>query len=139
MEWNMRLRIILEAPPPGVLFGLQEGRGSAYETVQKQLSRGGDLVFECTVRAKRGAAGEVDFTGECVQGRRGERFLYIDIGTYAGQLDSCWSRRLKIPLRGLPMDISAAGVWEARVPGMAKDGGPACATVQPVGGWQSRL
>ena len=30
-----------------------------------------------------------------------ERFVYVDIGTYAGQKDTLWSRRLKVPLSGI--------------------------------------
>jgi len=54
MEREINLRIVLEQPPPGVDFGLQSGRGSDYETVQKQRSKSGDLHFEFTVRAKAG-------------------------------------------------------------------------------------
>jgi hypothetical protein len=66
-----------------------------------------------------------------------ERFVYIDIGTCAGQIDSCWSRRLKVPLRGITMDMVEAGaILEARIPGTGKDGGPNCATVKPFDGWK---
>jgi hypothetical protein len=34
--------------------------------------------------------------------------------------------------------IDAPGVLEARIPGTAKDGGPSCATVQPLDGWKLR-
>lgn len=124
----MILRIILEKPPAGVDFGLQQGRGSNYETVQKQRSTGGDLTFQFDVGVKAGP----DFTGPFVQGPKGERFIYIDIGTCAGQTDTPWSRRLKIPLRGI---TETAGVLETRVPGTGRDGGPACATVKPFAGW----
>jgi hypothetical protein len=40
-----RLRIVLEKPTAGVDFGLQRGRGSDYEVVAKQRSKGGDLEF----------------------------------------------------------------------------------------------
>jgi hypothetical protein len=39
------LRIVLIAPPPHVDFGVQEGKGSDYETVQKQRSTGAELRF----------------------------------------------------------------------------------------------
>ena len=38
MERDITLRIVLEAPPPGVDFGVQKGRGSAFETIQTQRS-----------------------------------------------------------------------------------------------------
>jgi hypothetical protein len=48
MAREMTLRIVLERPPKGVDFGLQKGRGSGYETTQKQRSDGKDLTFEFT-------------------------------------------------------------------------------------------
>src|SRR5690349_6045875 len=39
-ENDLSLGIILNNPPSGVAFGLQKGRGPAYETVQKQISSG---------------------------------------------------------------------------------------------------
>ena len=123
----MILRITLVAPPAGVDFGVQKGKGPAYETILKQRSGGGDVAFEFDVPVKNGA-----LAGPLVQGPKGERFVYIDIGTCAGQMDSCWSRRLKVPLQGVDC---AAAVCETRVPGTAKDGGPNCATVKPFAGW----
>lgn len=122
----VNLRIVLERPPAGVDFALQKGRGSAYETVQKQRSGGGDLAFEFSVPWK-GSPG-----GPFVQGKPGERFVYLDIGTAAGQIESCWTRRLKIPLSG----IEQAGHYETRVPGTGRDGGPSCGTVKPFAGWR---
>ena len=122
----VNLRIVLERPPAGVDFALQKGRGRAYETVQKQRSGGGDLTFEFSVPWKESPGGPF------VQGKPGERFVYLDIGTAAGQTDSCWSRRLKIPLAG----ISSVGNFETRVPGTGRDGGPSCGTVKPFAGWR---
>jgi hypothetical protein len=142
MERELTLRIVLESPPAGVDFGLQKGRGSAYETIQKQRSRMKDVYFEFTVRLKAGPKDAMpDFSGSLVQGPPSERFVYVDIGTYAGQKDTCWSRRLKIPLRGITWDMihrvsSSRSVLEARVPGTGKDGGPNCATVKPFDGWK---
>jgi len=82
-----------------------------------------------------------DFFGEYVQGPRGNRFIYIDIGTYAGQADTPWSRRLKIPLSNITMEMiqnlvaDPSLILETRVPGTGKDGGPNCGTVNPFGGW----
>ena len=142
MEREITLRIVLETPPPGVDFGIQKGRGSAYETIQTQRSTGGDLSFEFSVAVKAASAGgSADFGGPIVQGPRGGRFVYVDIGTYAGQRDTRWSRRLKIPLTGITSDLirqassGTNGVLEARVPGTGKDGGPSCASVKGFEGW----
>src|SRR5690349_16507345 len=106
MEREVTLRILLEKPPKGVDFGLHKGRGDAYEPVQRQRSKGGDLQFEFSVRVKEGRNdAEPSLLGPFVQGKAGDRFVYIDIGTMAGQADTCWTRRLKIPLRGITMKM----------------------------------
>lgn len=136
MERQLSLRIIVENPPTGVDFGLQSGRGADYETVQKQRSKK-ELRFEFSVSVKTGTDAQPDFRGPFVQGPSGERFVYLDIGTYAGQADSIWSRRLKIPLQGITLAmIDSQTVLETRVPGTGKDGGPNCATVKPFLGWK---
>jgi uncharacterized protein DUF5990 len=143
MDHELRLRIILEKPPAGVDFGLQNGRGSNYVTIQTQRSEGKDLSLEFNVRVKGGGKNSApNFLGPLVQGPTGERFVYIDIGTYAGQTETCWSRRLKIPLRGITWDmidlvsVDSGSLLETRVPGTGKDGSPSCATVKPFPGWK---
>jgi hypothetical protein len=74
--------------------------------------------------------------GPFVQGPPKQRFVYINIGTYAGQDGSPWSRRLKVPLIGITRKmITAGGILEARVIGTGPDGGPTCATVKDFDGW----
>ncbi len=136
----MRCRIVLETPPAGVDYALQKGHGSAFETVQTQRSAGRDLQFEFTAEVRAGSA--PDLRGAFIQGPRGGRFVYIDIGTIAGQTDTPWSRRLKVPLTGITeaMMRRASGpgeaVLEARVPGTGRDGTPACASVKDFTGWK---
>jgi hypothetical protein len=142
MERELTFRIVLEKPPAGVDFGLQKGRGNDYETTQKQRSGTDDLYFEFTVRAKAGAKGGApNLLGPFVQGPPSARFVYLDIGTYAGQTDTKWSRRLKIPLTGITLEIidraaDSPVVLETHVPGTGRDGGPNCATVKPFRGWK---
>ena len=138
MEQELTFRIILEKPPAGVDFGLQQGRGSNYEVVQKQRSKTGDLHFEFTARVKNGKDGPT-LLGPFVQGPPNERFVYLGIGTFAGQTDTPWSRRLKIPLRGITWDVikqASAQVLETRVRGTGKDGSPTCGTIKPFAGWK---
>ena len=124
------LRIILRKPTAGVDFGLQKGRGSKYEVVQKQRSAGKDLKFEFAVGVKTGKDGAPDFSGPFVQGPRGDRYFYIDIGTYAGQLNTCWSRRLKVPLSCITSDlIDSQSKLIADIPGVGRNGEPNCAYV----------
>lgn len=143
MEHELTLRITLEQPPAGVDFGVQKGKGNSYETIQTQRSKGKDLSFEFTVRVKTGAkATAPNFLGPFVHGPTGERFIYIDIGTCAGQTGTHWSRRLKIPLKGITSDAIDTALaddrlmFEARVAGTGKDGGPTCGTVKPFAGWK---
>ena len=121
------LRLTLDQPTSGVDFGLQRGRGGAYEVVQKQRSKGGDLIFEVPVTIKTGKDGSPDFAGPYVQGAAGERFFYINIGTYAGQTETEWGRRLKVPISGVLGLVERYNVYSATIPGVGKDGGPSCA------------
>ena len=143
METELRLRIVLAAPPAGVDFGIQEGKGSDYTTIQKQRSKGADLTFEITVTVKDNRDdGLPNFLGPLAQGPTTGRFIYIDIGNLAGQSDSCWERRIKVPLSGITWELIEKAtadpklVLEARLPGTGKDGGPSCATVKPAEGWK---
>jgi hypothetical protein len=136
MTQALTLRIILEKPPLAVLYGLQQGSGNRYETIQKQQSDGSDLTFECTVTVKSAKDGSPDFGGPFVQGKPGERFIYIDIGKLAGQEGPAWERRLKVPLRGITTEmVVQERILQTRVPGTGKDGTPTCATVKPFNGW----
>ncbi len=144
MITDLTCRVVLEKPPPDVDFGLQKGSGSKYETVQRQKTKLQDLffVFDIKIKGSRDKNPSPDFSGPYVQGNAGSRFIYLDIGTYAGVTDSPWGRRLKIPLTGISWDMinkidSDEGlIIETHVPGTGKDGGPNCATVKPFAGWQ---
>jgi len=135
---ELTLRIVVEGPPKGVDYALQKGKGSHYEMVQKQRSTGEDMIFEFQPTRKDGILDPMKaLGGPFVQGPPTQRFVYLDIGTCAGQADSCWSRRLKVPLGGIAAHmIAAGGVLEARVPGTGRDGGPTCATVKEFDGWK---
>jgi len=140
-EGELRLRLVLTAPPPGVDFGVQQGKGTDYTTIQKQRSKVGDLTFEFVVTVKDNREdGLPNFLGPLTHGPTTGRFLYINIGESAGQLDSCWNRRIKIPLAGITWAViakcSAKKLLEARLPGTGRDGGPSCATVKPTNGWK---
>lgn len=140
MDRELNLKIMLERPTPGVDYGLQKGRGNDYETVQTQRAANKDLTFEFSVRVSEGKDGKPNFLGPFAQGTAEGRFVYLDIGTYAGQQNTGWARRLKIPLAGIDWkSIEAAAKsrkpLEARVAGTGKDGGPTCGTIKPFTGW----
>jgi hypothetical protein len=65
----------------------------------------------------------------------------MDMGHVLGQNDSCWSRRIKIPLKGisktLVRDVSSkpGHALVVRIPGTGRDGTASCATVRPLDDW----
>ncbi len=137
------LRVVLVDPPPGVDFGIQDGKGNDYKTIAIQRSTVGNLVLECAIIVKGSRAeSSPSFAGTITQGPPDGRFIYIDIGKSAGQCDSCWQRRIKIPLADITWAMIDSVLekpkrWlQATIPGTAKDGGPSCATVKPIDGWQ---
>jgi hypothetical protein len=139
---EITLCLTLEQPTAGVDFGLQLGRGTLFEIIQKQRSTGRDLSFEFNVAVRPGKDNSPDFAGPFVQGPVGDRFFYIGIGTYAGQTNTEWSRRLKVPLSGITWNaIRSQHTLVATIPGTGKDGGPSCAyewrkRVDPSWRWQ---
>jgi hypothetical protein len=140
MKNEINFRIILQKPPIEVDYGLQLGHGNKYEVVGRQRATGKDLIFEFTINLKPGKDSSIDFSGLFVQGPVGGRFVYINIGQSAGQINSPWSRRLKIPLSGISQSqvdeiLRAPAIFQTTVPGTGKDGGPNCATVKPFAGW----
>lgn len=141
LETEVRLRIVLVTPPTGVDFGIQMGKGNDYTTIHTQRSQDAELSFEFAMVVKDNRDdGLPNFLGPLAQGPTTGRFVYIDVGKSAGQFDSCWDRRIKVPLSGISWDMikktSAKNVLEARLPGTGRDGGPSCATVKPTEGWK---
>jgi hypothetical protein len=138
MELDVPIRLILVDPPAGIDYGIQNGAGNDYETLFVQQRTRGDVVFEfsMTVNDTR-KDGAPNFVGPFTQGPVAGRFVYVDVGTYAGQQNTPWSRRMKIPLAGItwPMIKKATAkpgqVLTLSIPGTGKDGGPSCATVRP--------
>lgn len=142
-EKSISLRIILVDPPPGVDFGIQEGKGNDYKTISIQRSKAGNLDLECIINVKGNRIdGPPNFAGPVSQGPPSGRFIYIDIGKSAEQFDSCWQRRIKIPLETITWDMidsvleRSKRLLQATIPGTGKDGGPSCATVKPIEGWK---
>jgi len=142
MDAEVPFRLILVDPPADVDFGIQRGRGAQYETLFVQRRTQRDISFDFSVAvAGSGRNGLPNFQGPFVQGPPGGRFIYVDVGTYAGQKDTCWSRRMKVPLDGVTWTLIRKAArpghrLSARIPGTGKDGGPSCATVHLLGDWQ---
>jgi hypothetical protein len=137
---KLPLRIIVVDPPPGVTWALQLGQAELVKPASITKSR---ICFDFTVDVVPDST-TIGFrlAGPAVQGRAGERFVYLGIGTYAGQVDSPIGRRAKIRLEGIHRKLIAAckarrsGVLAVQFQGTDSKGSAACATVPLSGsGW----
>jgi hypothetical protein len=143
MKLEVPIRLVLVEPPAGILFGVQRGRGARYEPMFVQQRERRDVSFDFSLLvADNRTDGQPNFLGDFAQGQPDRRFVYIDVGTYAGQTDTPWARRMIVPLQGLTWPLIRKVVsrpghrLSARIPGTGKDGGPSCATVRLLGGWE---
>ena len=138
-EHEIVLRIVVVSPPPDVAFALQRGRS---EIVSVTRSTGDPITFVLPVRVRTGGPRPgVTILEPFAQGPPDKRFVYVGSGTFAGDAASCWSRRAKVPLAGIDEALVRAVIarpdacLEATIPGRAGDGGPSCATVPLLKGW----
>jgi hypothetical protein len=133
-ELVLRVRVV--DPPTGIHFCIQ---GKIGEFLQVARSGKKELVFETTVRIAEDGRGGPRLLGRSVQGPPDARFLYIGSGALAGDKDTPWQRRAKVPLTGITNALLAKGMkkgaLEATIAGKARDGGPACATVPLLRAW----
>jgi hypothetical protein len=128
-------------PPPNIAWALQLGRD---ERVRPSASANARVSFDFSVDVVAGdAPGSFRLRGPAVQGRPGERFVYLCVGSYAGQAGARASGRAKISLEGITrkhLDAVTARpsrLLEAQFRGTAADGGPSRASVQLLGeGWR---
>jgi Family of unknown function (DUF5990) len=134
---EVAFRIVVLDPPRGVVFRLQRGRS---ELVPPSKESAKALTFDFTLRAEPGSDG-LRLLGPFAQGPPAQRFVYVNSGRQAAQAESCWDRRAKVHLGGVDASLvdqaaRSGGVIETRIAGTGRDGGPACATVPLVNGWQ---
>ena len=127
------LRLTIADPVPGVRYSLQKD-DLPFEPV---TAADAPLSFDVPVRL----SADNRFLGPFVR-REGpvRRFVYLRIGTSAGDCASPWTRRAKIDIHDIApalLDQARAGrVLEVVLPGRGKDGTPACATVRPTTAWR---
>ena len=136
MKQTLRLRLIVTEPLAGVWCAMQRGKS---DLVAPQRSADA-LIFHFALHVDL-EKDSLSLTGEFAQGPKATRFVYVNSGTYAGQIGSAWSRRAKVPLTGISSAlarkaISKAEVLSARVRGISKDGGPFCASVALLSAWE---
>jgi hypothetical protein len=138
---KVALRITVVDPPPNISWALQLGRN---QLAQPTVSTAARISFDFSVDVVEGESpGAFRLRGAAVQGRPGERFVYLCIGSYAGQLDAPAGGRAKVSLEGITrrlLDIvkgRRSGVLEAQFAGTGRDGGPSRASVKLLGdGWR---
>lgn len=142
-ESDLSIRLVLVDPPPGVDFGIQRGGGAQYETLFVQQVKQGDVIFDFFLIVTENRKDSLpNFKGPFAQGPPASRFIYIDVGACAGQINTQWSRRMKVPLQGITWALIRQATSKpgrkllARIPGKGKDGGPNCATVRLLGDWE---
>jgi Family of unknown function (DUF5990) len=122
--------------PDGLLYenvhvGIQHRR-EVVELVPGDAPR---ATWDLMVETRRND-GELDFRGPYVQGKRGDRFLYLSWGTVDQQGQFEMFRRAKLMLRAIDDDVvRAASVPGHRLVGTVKltdsGGCPRCAAVWP--------
>jgi hypothetical protein len=113
----VKLRIVISDPVPGVQLAMQKGKD---ELVWPLRHDDRECVFEIEVAWKNGKPG-----GPFVHGPAGAKFLYVNAGKRAAQLDTLVDRRAKLHVA----EIVADGDYEVHIAGRGRDGGPVCATV----------
>jgi hypothetical protein len=86
-----------------------------------------DATWVTEVKVISGPDG-IDYRGEAVQGRRGERYLYLTWGTVQDQ-EFTMFRRAKVLLTDLPAHLRSKEAVVVTVPLTQEDGSPRCARV----------
>ena len=130
MVATVTLRLIIDDPVPGVRYSLQKDD----MPFEPRTAGDGPLAFELPITLHPDGR----MTGPFVR-REGpqRRFVSIRIGTSTGDHASAWSRRAKIDIHTIPAALLVPGaLLEVHLPGRARDGSPACATVRPVMEWR---
>ena len=129
-QTEIRARLVIEQPVAGVLHSLQQDDAP----LDPRRSKAGEpLAFDFPLRV---APGPKVFGPQVRREGPVRRFVYIRIGTAAGDRTSPWTRRMKIDIHDIEPalfdEAMAGGVLVGTINGTAKDGTPACATIRPV-------
>ena len=141
-RFEIPIRILLVDPIPGLTIALQRGQAAKSELLAPARQSAQLLTFDTEVTVDgRLDDGRPRLLGPVVQGPPKARFVYLAVGTYAGQPASPWGGRIKVPLGGLSWNqiesVAPGQRLVAHIPGRSPKGGPALASVQLLApGWQ---
>lgn len=140
------VHVIMEGTdPPGRSCDISPD-GGAYHNIHVGIGQGGDAVdrvpgdrgarWEVAMRVVRVDDGSFDFRGPLVNGRRGDRFLYLSWGDVDDAGTFTMFRRAKVALSTIPNDM----IERAARDGLAlactvrltdSKGHPRCARIAP--------
>ena len=134
-QFELPIRIVVEDPVPGMAIALQRGQAAKAELVAAASRSADAAVFDLEVTVGgRLPDGRPRLLSLYVQGPPDARFVYLCVGKYAGQADSEWAGRVKVPLGGLGGDqikaLPPGARLAARIAGQSPKGGPALASVR---------
>ena len=133
----IRLRITVVEPPPNVAWALQLNRDELVAATSRSAQ---GLSFDFSVEVVEDAAGKFRLRGPAVQGKPGERFVYLCTGSYAGDYRATSGGRAKVRLEGITRELVNAakrsGLLHVQFAGTGRNGHVAGATVPLLGeGW----
>ncbi|MGI9612553.1 MAG: DUF5990 family protein [Acidimicrobiales bacterium] len=118
-------------PESPIEFGLQDKRGHVDPVPATSTS-----TFEFQIEVVPTDGGAVDFRGDVVSGKRGDRFVYLSWGASNGIEPFVMFARAKIMLSDLPAELLAVALddgtdLECRLAATNKKGQPASGTIRP--------
>jgi hypothetical protein len=130
-QTEIRMRLMIETPLPGVAHSLQDKQNHPVDAKASQA--GEPISFDFPIRIGPGPK----YYGEQVRSEGPERrFVYIAVGTQAGDCGARWNRRMKIDIHDIPQALLDGALAGKRLigtlNGTGKDGTPACATIRLV-------
>lgn len=133
MAETLTLRLTIADPVPGLHYWRQDAKNAPHDI---RLATDAPLTFDMVVDLRPDGA-----LGGTFVRREGKvrRFVYIAVGGStegAASGPQVVSRRAKIDVHDIPTALLRPGaVLATTLPGRAKDGTPACATVRPLTPW----
>jgi len=122
--------LIRDLPPP--VKGLDVYGAVQVRRDVEQITRLTDGPMDLTAEFETlGPNDGLDFRGPYVQGRRGDRFIYISWGLSEDAANFGMYRRAKVILDEIPPELLDGLDLVATIDGTSADGGPVCARIRP--------